>query len=229
MQKLSGTSSCKNNKSCASFHLEPKKIGFAFFCFFYDFLRNLQESATSTLLFELPIVGRPSKRTFSLQCGPWDGQRRSGGDSGRGSPDSGRGRVGEWPRGYWGSICGLGRGEELPVGGSPSGRQRQPPRAVLRRSRESPALARGVPRRGVKGRHIRANVKTGSPFMQESRTGLVRRRRQHAAGTTPDGSRRGSPRGARPRGTGQRYGAARRRTTSQYGVDRVKQFYSVPV
>jgi hypothetical protein len=44
MQKLSGTSSGKNNKSCNIFHQESKKIGFAFFLFSYDFLRNLQEA-----------------------------------------------------------------------------------------------------------------------------------------------------------------------------------------
>jgi hypothetical protein len=40
MQKLSGTSLGKNNKSCGIFHHESKKIGFAFFRFLYDFLRN---------------------------------------------------------------------------------------------------------------------------------------------------------------------------------------------
>jgi hypothetical protein len=45
MQKLSGASSGKNNKSSRIFHHESNKIGFAFFWFVYDFLRNLQESA----------------------------------------------------------------------------------------------------------------------------------------------------------------------------------------
>jgi hypothetical protein len=45
MQKLSGTSSGKNNRSCGIFYHESIKIGFAFFLFFYDFLHNLQESA----------------------------------------------------------------------------------------------------------------------------------------------------------------------------------------
>jgi hypothetical protein len=45
MQKLSVTSSGKNNKSCGIFHHESKKISFAVFCFFYDFLGNLQYSA----------------------------------------------------------------------------------------------------------------------------------------------------------------------------------------
>jgi hypothetical protein len=44
MQKLSGTSLGKNNKSCRSFYKEANKIGFAVFWIFYDFLRNLQVS-----------------------------------------------------------------------------------------------------------------------------------------------------------------------------------------
>jgi hypothetical protein len=73
MQKLSGISSGKNNKSCGIFHNESKKFGFAFFRFFCNFLCNLQEIAKALLLLELPIAGRPSKRNLSLQCGPWDG------------------------------------------------------------------------------------------------------------------------------------------------------------
>jgi hypothetical protein len=68
MQKLTGISSCKNNKSCSIIHSGFNKIGFTFFC---DFLRNLQEAAKTVLLFELPIAGRPSKRTSVSQCGPW--------------------------------------------------------------------------------------------------------------------------------------------------------------
>jgi hypothetical protein len=74
MQKLKGTSSGKNNKSCRNINSGSKKIGFAFFWFFYDFLRNLQETAKALLLFEFPIAGRPSKRTSVSQCGPWAGR-----------------------------------------------------------------------------------------------------------------------------------------------------------
>jgi hypothetical protein len=58
----------------------------------------------------LPIAVRPLKRSSSLQCGSRGGQRRSGVNSSWGSPDSGRGRVGECPRGCYGSFCGRGRG-----------------------------------------------------------------------------------------------------------------------
>jgi hypothetical protein len=47
MHKLAGASSGKNNKSCRIIHHESSKISFIFFWFFYDFLRNLQESAKS--------------------------------------------------------------------------------------------------------------------------------------------------------------------------------------
>jgi hypothetical protein len=55
MQKLTGISSGKNNKSCRIFHNESKKIGFEFFWIFFDFLRNLQETAKALLLIVLPF------------------------------------------------------------------------------------------------------------------------------------------------------------------------------
>jgi hypothetical protein len=45
MQKLSGISSGKNNKSCRIFHSESNKVGCAFFLFCYYFIWILQESA----------------------------------------------------------------------------------------------------------------------------------------------------------------------------------------
>jgi hypothetical protein len=71
MQKLSGTSSCKNNKSCGIFHNESNKISFDFFLFFYDFLHNLQESGKSLYYLSYQFAGRPPERNFALQCGPW--------------------------------------------------------------------------------------------------------------------------------------------------------------
>jgi hypothetical protein len=44
------------------------------------------------------FVDWPSEKLESLKLGPWGRQRRSGGNSGRGSPDSGRGTAGEWPK-----------------------------------------------------------------------------------------------------------------------------------
>jgi hypothetical protein len=59
MQKLSVTSSCKNNKSCRIFHNESNKIGFAFFSFFYDFLRIVQSSANHMYYWSYNFVVRP--------------------------------------------------------------------------------------------------------------------------------------------------------------------------
>jgi hypothetical protein len=44
LPKVLRNSSGKNNKSCRFFYKKSNKIGFAFLCFFYDFLRILQDS-----------------------------------------------------------------------------------------------------------------------------------------------------------------------------------------
>jgi hypothetical protein len=85
MQKLSGISSGKNNKSCG-----------IFYDFLYDVPRNLQETAKALLLFELPFRSEALEKNFCFAMWPLGrGQRWSGGDSGRRSLDSGRGRAGE--------------------------------------------------------------------------------------------------------------------------------------
>jgi hypothetical protein len=132
MQKLSGTSSDKNNNSCGIFHHESKNVSFSFFWCFYDFLRNLQETAKALLLFELPIAGRPSKRTFVLQCGPWP--------SGSGGP------AAIPAGGGWGSVLWANRGQFgawLVKKGLPAG--------VLRGSRWWPPLERLLRRDGRLG------------------------------------------------------------------------------
>jgi hypothetical protein len=76
MQKLSGTSSGKNNKSCSIFHNESKKIEFAFFCFFYYILRILQESAKWLYYLRFTFAPGPWKvldsyrYTLALRIGP---------------------------------------------------------------------------------------------------------------------------------------------------------------
>jgi hypothetical protein len=109
MQKLLGNSSGKNNRSCGIFHHEPKKFCFAFLWFFYDFLRNLQESAKCTLLFENHFAVSPLRfldsyaDALSLQLPPWKetsprnvvlwaGRRRSGQNPARAGGETGRGR-----------------------------------------------------------------------------------------------------------------------------------------
>jgi hypothetical protein len=76
MQKLSGTSSGENNKSCGIFHHKSKNIEFAFFWFFYDFLHNLQESAKALYYFSYQFAGRPSKKFFFAM---WSSGAGSGG------------------------------------------------------------------------------------------------------------------------------------------------------
>jgi hypothetical protein len=96
MQKLSRISSGKNNNSCGIFHQDPNKIGFEIFWFLYDVSRNLQEIAKALLLFELPFRSEALGKNFCFAMWPLGRRQRwSGGDSGRGSLDSGRGRAGE--------------------------------------------------------------------------------------------------------------------------------------
>jgi hypothetical protein len=45
MLKISGNRLSEYNKSCRIFYSESNKIGFAFFCFFYDFIWILQKLA----------------------------------------------------------------------------------------------------------------------------------------------------------------------------------------
>jgi hypothetical protein len=139
MQKLTGTSSGKNNNSCGIFHHKPNKIGFAIFWFLYDFLLNLHGSAKCTLLFENHFAVRPLTfldsyaDTLGLQLAPWketsprnvvlridrwrSGRNpvRAGGETGRGRRGGGLGATGVW----FGNSGGAGRGPArvLRVGG----------------------------------------------------------------------------------------------------------------
>jgi hypothetical protein len=68
MQKLTGTSSGKNNKSCGIFHNESKKIGLLFVWFFYDFLRILKYPAKALILFKNHIARRSLETLDSYKC-----------------------------------------------------------------------------------------------------------------------------------------------------------------
>jgi hypothetical protein len=61
MQKLSGTSLGKNNKSCRIFYRESMKIEFAFLWMFYGFLRNLQESTKWLYYLRITFARVPGK------------------------------------------------------------------------------------------------------------------------------------------------------------------------
>jgi hypothetical protein len=71
MPKMSGNSSGKNNKSCMIFHIESKKIGFAFFWFFYDFIRIFKVSAKAIYYLRLGFTGRSLELSILLRIGPW--------------------------------------------------------------------------------------------------------------------------------------------------------------
>jgi hypothetical protein len=106
MQKLTGISSGQNNKSCRIIHNGCNNIGFAFFC---DFIRNLQESANSLLLFQFTFCNEALeiKRFFAM----WPlgaAGRRGLANSGELAVVLGRGRARGWSRGTRGLICALG-------------------------------------------------------------------------------------------------------------------------
>jgi hypothetical protein len=106
MQKLSGNSFGKNNKSYSTFHQESNKISFALLWFVYDFLRNLQVSAKGQTLFKNPTFTQaPGTSQFSpihpqftqnsprrrkMQLGPWGNRRRSSPESGEAGGAPGR-------------------------------------------------------------------------------------------------------------------------------------------
>jgi hypothetical protein len=89
MQKLTGISSGQNNKSCRIIHNGSNKIGFTFFC---DFLRNLQESANSLLLFQLFFCSRDPRKIFVFAMWSLGAVAGAGwANSGDVPPDSDRG------------------------------------------------------------------------------------------------------------------------------------------
>jgi hypothetical protein len=134
MQKLSGISSGQNNKSCSIIHHESNKIGLAFFCFFYDFLRNLQESANSLLLFQLRFCREALGKKFFFAMSPLGAA--SGGPA---AIPSGDHRI--LAGGGWGSGLGtlrarfeaLDRAEMAPASRHAGGGRCQPRQLAVRR------------------------------------------------------------------------------------------------
>jgi hypothetical protein len=101
MQKLTGISSGQNNKSCRIIHNGSSKIGFTFFLFFCNFLRNLQETAKSLHYWSYPFAVRPLKSFPPLQCSPRGG-RPARAARFRRSPVAGP--VGDGPGRVYGSL-----------------------------------------------------------------------------------------------------------------------------
>jgi hypothetical protein len=118
MQKLSGISSDKNNKSCRIIHHESNKIGFTFFWCFCDFLCNLQESAKLQHYWRYTFARKPLERFGPLQCGPWPWPAAREGQIPttpvRGLAGKGCGEEGELTRDRFATLHGV---EGLPRGG----------------------------------------------------------------------------------------------------------------
>jgi hypothetical protein len=134
MQKLSGKSMVVLCKRCSTFHNKSNKIGYAFFWFFYDFLRILQYSAPSPRSRKDSFTNRPSNledrpsgRKLRLQLGPWCHGRRRELDSGEGKARLGRERAGECSRAHLRPIPGVGR---LRGNAGEGARRHQPPVAA---------------------------------------------------------------------------------------------------
>jgi hypothetical protein len=107
MQKISGNSLNKFNKSCSTFHQESRKMEFAFFRFFYDSLKVLQESAIWLYYWRCTFTPRPLELFEVSQTSPWkekepcnwvlgSSHRRSGLDFGEAAPGLGRRTAGRW-------------------------------------------------------------------------------------------------------------------------------------
>jgi hypothetical protein len=161
MQKLSGTISGKNKKSCGIFHHESNKISFAFFWFFYNFLRNLQESAKTLYYFRfvfaagarevldsyiyiplLCVLALRNKWILAMWSSGTD-QRRSGQNPARAGGGTGRGRRGGGLGVAMGRCGRLDRRKERPttaVSGAPGRRPREP---LLRRDRDQSGASGG--------------------------------------------------------------------------------------
>jgi hypothetical protein len=132
MQKLSLTSSGKNNKSCSIFHNEPNKIWFAFFEFytiFYEIYKILQNNNTiwDSLLHRGPWnFSAIHTDALGSHLGPWKYSRPCnwvpGTNGGGGLPESGgtggvfgRGRCGGGVGAHLRPVCGLSWGWKVPA------------------------------------------------------------------------------------------------------------------
>jgi hypothetical protein len=174
MQKLSGIISGQNNKGCSIIHHESNKSSFAFFWFFYDFLRNLQESAKSQSLFKnhfarrsletsdsyeytLAFAVRPLELKGASQCDPWRSAGAAPAEIRRLAALGCGGKGGETqgsPRGWFACSEGVGRRPAVRTPAPGSGRRwiscsGEPPAEGERRATR---LARRWPRGGASAR-----------------------------------------------------------------------------
>jgi hypothetical protein len=135
MLKISGNNLDKFNKSCSALHQKYKKIDFAFFLFFYDFLEILQESAIWLNYWRCTFTPgslqrtkasrpcpwfteKPSERFGSLQCGPWPWGRCGSAKSGEAGGASGRVGAQGGGHSHLGLTCTRSLGGRTPDGGA---------------------------------------------------------------------------------------------------------------
>jgi hypothetical protein len=135
MPKLSGNSLDKFNKSCIALHQTSRKVDFAFFRFFYDFLETLQESAIWQYYWRCTFTPgtlqrtkasqscpwfteKPSERFGGLQCGPWPWGRRGSANSGEAGGAPGRAGARGGGHAHLGLDCARSLGGRAPDGGA---------------------------------------------------------------------------------------------------------------
>jgi hypothetical protein len=99
MQKITGISSCKNNKSCGLIYHEPNKISFAFFRFFYNFYAIYKKQAIHFTIGVTVLQGGPRKDLWFRNVAP--GRGRSARVAG-----IRRARRRSWPGKGWGGAYG---------------------------------------------------------------------------------------------------------------------------
>jgi hypothetical protein len=133
MQKLSGISLGKNNKSCGIFHREPNKIGFAFFYFPMIFYAIYKKQESNFTIWVILSQWGPWKDSFFCNVVP--GRPAAAGRPKSGGSGEGDGRERVWGGGgaHLGSIwAGVGGGEAS-GGSADGGGRRLPLRPSLRR------------------------------------------------------------------------------------------------
>jgi hypothetical protein len=153
-------------KCCRIFYIESNKIGFVFFCFFYDFLWIFKFSAKLFYYWSFhftpgslnffadsqpcpPFTQNTLERTRETQCGPWHGGRRGSPELG-GSGGALAGEEVEEDEGLTSNRFVAEDGRRS-AGSWPAGRAQgaRPRRALLRRT---PGLGRGkVAQGGCRG------------------------------------------------------------------------------
>jgi hypothetical protein len=97
MQKLTGISSGKNNKSCRIFHHKPNKLVLHFSDFYTIFYTIYKNQPNHKYYLSYPLQKDPRKDSLLCNVAPGAAGRRGLLDSGELAAGLGRGRAGEGP------------------------------------------------------------------------------------------------------------------------------------